>query len=252
MTLIDNVSANLPSRITLLGLLVTIPLMNTFAKDTYEEERQQMLAVVQHMVASTESYIGKNSLDPRVEQAIMTVPRHQFVPPSSRAHAYENRALPISHNQTISQPYIVALMTDLAALTPESVVLEVGTGSGYQAAVLSELAAHVYSIEIIEPLGLKARLLLHELNYDNVTVKIGDGYHGWPEHAPFDAILVTAAAEHIPEQLIQQLKPGGRLVIPVGGRGQDQSLRILMKTADGQIEQQDILPVAFVPLTGDH
>ena len=148
--------------------------------------------------------------------------------------------------------YIVALMTDLAAVTSESVVLEVGTGSGYQAAVLSELASHVYSIEIIEPLGLEAKSLLQDLGYDNVTVKIGDGYHGWPEHAPFDAILVTAAAEHIPEQLIQQLKLGGRLVIPVGQHHWTQSLRVLTKGPDGEIEQRDVLPVVFVPLTGKH
>ena len=231
---------------------MTKSITNAFAVDAYEEKRQQMLAVIQQTVALTKSYIGRASLDKRVEESMMAVPRHKFVPPDSRSYAYEDTALPISHNQTISQPYIVALMTDLAAVTSESVVLEVGTGSGYQAAVLSELARHVYSIEIVEPLGLEASLLLQDLGCDNVTVKIGDGYHGWPEHAPFDAILVTAAAEHIPEQLIQQLKPGGRLVIPVGKHGQAQSLRVLTKGADGEIEQRDILPVAFVPLTGKH
>ena len=225
---------------------------NTFAEDIYQEKRQQMLVEIKQMVKMTKSYTGKAALDKRVEEAMMAVPRHKFVPSDSRSYAYENTALPISHRQTISQPYIVALMTDLAAVTSESVVLEVGTGSGYQAAVLSELASHVYSIEIIEPLGLEAKSLLQDLGYDNVTVKIGDGYHGWPEHAPFDAILVTAAAEHIPEQLTQQLKPGGRLVIPVGKQGQAQSLRILTKGAEGEIEQRDILSVAFVPLTGKH
>ncbi len=231
---------------------MTMSVMNVLAEDGYEEKRQRMLAVIRQTVAITESYIGRASMNKRVEDAIMAVPRHKFVPPDSRAYAYENTALSISHKQTISQPYIVALMTDLAAVTSESVVLEVGTGSGYQAAVLSEIASHVYSIEIIEPLGLQASLLLEDLGYDNVTLKIGDGYHGWPEHAPFDAILVTAAAEHIPEQLIQQLKSGGRLVIPVGKHGEDQSLRVLTKGADGEIEQRDILPVAFVPLTGKH
>ncbi len=236
----------------LLGAVVTMSMMNAFAEDAYEEKRQQMLAVIQQTVKMTESYIGKSSLDRRVLEAMMAVPRHEFVPPGSRSYAYENTALSISHNQTISQPYIVALMTDLAAVTSESVVLEVGTGSGYQAAVLSELVSHVYSIEIVEPLGLQARLLLQNLGYDNVTVRIGDGYYGWPEHAPFDAILVTAAAKHIPEQLIQQLKPGGRLVIPVGKQRQSQSLRVLTKGADGKIEQRDVLPVVFVPLTGKH
>ncbi|MCK5668592.1 MAG: protein-L-isoaspartate(D-aspartate) O-methyltransferase [Gammaproteobacteria bacterium] len=211
-----------------------------------------MLAEIQLMMKMTEASVGKASLSGRVADAMMAVPRHKFVPSNIQSAAYENSALPISHKQTISQPYIVALMTDLAAVTSESVVLEVGTGSGYQAAVLSELVSHVYSIEIIEPLGLEAKSLLQDLGYDNVTVKIGDGYHGWPEHAPFDAILVTAAAEHIPEQLIQQLKPGGRLVIPVGKQGQPQSLRILTKGADGKIEQRDVLSVAFVPLTGKH
>jgi len=242
----------LPLKIALLGVMVTMSVTNTFAEDTYQEKRQQMLVEIKQMMEMTKSYTGKAALDKRVEEALMAVPRHKFVPPDSRSYAYENTALPISHRQTISQPYIVALMTDLAAVTSESVVLEVGTGSGYQAAVLSELASHVYSIEIIEPLGLEAKSLLQDLGYDNVTVKIGDGYHGWPEHAPFDAILVTAAAEHIPEQLTQQLKPGGRLVIPVGKQGQAQSLRILTKGADGKIEQRDVLSVAFVPLTGKH
>ena len=242
----------LPLKIALLGVMVTMSVTSTFAEDGYQEKRQQMLVEIKQMMEMTKSYTGNAALDKRVEEAMMAVPRHKFVPPDSRSYAYENTALPISHRQTISQPYIVALMTDLAVVTSESVVLEVGTGSGYQAAVLSELASHVYSIEIIEPLGLEARLLLEDLGYDNVTVKIGDGYHGWPEYAPFDAILVTAAAEHIPEQLTQQLKPGGRLVIPVGKQGQAQSLRILTKGADGKIEQRDVLSVAFVPLTGKH
>ena len=236
----------------LLGAIITMSMMNTFAEDTYEEKRQQMLTAIQQMMEMTEPSVGKASLNKRVAEAMLAVPRHKFVPPDSQLYAYENRALPISHRQTISQPYIVALMTDLAEVTSESVVLEVGTGSGYQAAVLSELVSHVYSIEIVEPLGLDARLLLQDLGYDNVTVRIGDGYYGWPEHAPFDAILVTAAAEHIPEQLIQQLKPGGRLVIPVGEHRLSQSLRVLTKGTDGEIKQRDVLPVVFVPLTGDH
>lgn len=226
--------------------------MNTFAGDDHESERQNMVTGIQNMVKLTESYTGKRSLDTRVVAAMLTVPRHKFVPSAYQSSAYENTALPISHNQTISQPYIVALMTDLAAVTSASVVLEVGTGSGYQAAVLSELVNHVYSIEIVEPLGLQAKMLLQDLAYDNVTVKIGDGYYGWPEHAPFDAILVTAAAEHIPKQLIQQLKAGGRLVIPVGEQHESQSLRVLIKGSDGEVEQRDVLPVAFVPLTGEH
>jgi len=246
------ISMKLPLRIVLLGVMVTMSVTKTFAEDDYQEKRQQMLVEIKQMMAMTKSYTGEAALDKQVEQALLDVPRHKFVPPDSRVFAYENTALPISHRQTISQPYIVALMTELAAVTSESVVLEVGTGSGYQAAILSELASHVYSIEIVEPLGLQAKSLLQDLAYDNVTVKIGDGYHGWPEHAPLDAILVTAAAEHIPEQLVQQLKPGGRLVIPVGRQGQTQSLRVLTKDANGKIKQRDILSVAFVPLTGKH
>ncbi len=189
----------------LLGTIVSVSMMNAFAEDAYEDKRQKMLAEIQLMMKMTEASVGKASLSGRVADAMMAVPRHKFVPPNIQSSAYENSALPISHKQTISQPYIVALMTELAEVTSESVVLEVGTGSGYQAAVLSELVSHVYSIEIVEPLGLEARLLLQDLGYDNVTVRIGDGYYGWPEHAPFDAIVVTAAAEHIPEQLIQQL-----------------------------------------------
>ena len=236
----------------LLGTIVSVSMMNAFAEDAYEEKRQKMLAEIQLMMKMTEASVGKASLSGRVADAMMAVPRHKFVPSNIQSAAYENSALPISHKQTISQPYIVALMTELAEVTSESVVLEVGTGSGYQAAVLSELVSHVYSIEIVEPLGLEARLLLQDLGYDNVTVRIGDGYYGWPEHAPFDAIVVTAAAEHIPEQLIQQLKPGGRLVIPVGEQWMTQSLRVLTKGTDGKISQKDVLPVAFVPLTGDH
>jgi len=236
----------------LLGAIVSVSMMNACAEDAYEEKRQKMLAEIQLMMKMTEASVGKASLSGRVADAMMAVPRHKFVPPDIQSSAYENRALPIDHRQTISQPYIVALMTELAEVTSESVVLEVGTGSGYQAAVLSELVSHVYSIEIVEPLGLEARLLLQDLGYDNVTVRIGDGYYGWPEHAPFDAIVVTAAAEHIPEQLIQQLKPGGRLVIPVGEQWMTQSLRVLTKGTDGKISQKDVLPVAFVPLTGDH
>jgi protein-L-isoaspartate(D-aspartate) O-methyltransferase len=243
---------NLPRRIILIGVFVVMSVMNVFAEDDYESKRQKMVVEIQDMVKRTESYTGRNSLGERVVEAMLTVPRHEFVPPDVQIHAYENTALPLSHRQTISQPYIVALMTDLAAVTSESKVLEVGTGSGYQAAVLSEIVSHVYSIEIVEPLGLEAKTLLQELGYNNVTVKIGDGYYGWAEHAPFDAILVTAAAEHIPEQLLEQLKPEARLIIPVGEQGKTQYLRVLKRGLNGEIEQRDILPVAFVPLTGKH
>ena len=226
-------------------------MMSAFAEN-YEEQRDLMVSEVQQMVSMTESFTGRSVLDEKVVAALKAVPRHEFVTTAFQANAYENTALPISHSQTISQPYIVALMTDLAEVSADSVVLEVGTGSGYQAAVLAEIVSHVYSIEIVEPLGLQAKASLKKLGYDNVTVKIGDGYHGWPEHAPFDAIIVTAAAGHIPEKLIEQLKPGGHLVIPVGEQAMSQSLKVLSKDIDGKIEEREVLPVAFVPLTGKH
>jgi len=223
-----------------------------YAVEDYARSRMQMVNEIREMVRETSSYIGKKALNERVIQAMGKVPRHEFVPDNMRLYAYENRPLPIGEEQTISQPYIVALMTDLADIGEDAIVLEVGTGSGYQAAVLAELAGHVYTIEIIESLGERARKTLTRLNYQNVTVRIGDGYHGWKEHAPFDAILVTAAPEQIPIPLIEQLKPGGKLIIPVGRQFGSQSLKVLEKKASGEIESKDILPVGFVPLTGDH
>jgi protein-L-isoaspartate(D-aspartate) O-methyltransferase len=222
-----------------------------FAQEDYESMRNIMVTEVADMVVDTRDYIGTDRLDNRVMDAIKKVPRHEFVPDIYKPYAYENRPLPIGERQTISQPYIVALMTDLAQLGPDSVVLEVGTGSGYQAAVLAELVAHVYTIEIIETLGRNAREVLDRLGYENVTVRIGDGYNGWIEHAPFDAIIVTAAPENVPQPLIEQLKPGGRLIIPVGPQARSQSLRVLVKDASGEITERDVLPVGFVPLTRD-
>jgi protein-L-isoaspartate(D-aspartate) O-methyltransferase len=189
-------------------------------------------------------------LDARVMDAIGRVSRHRFVPDTLRLHAYENRPLPIGHGQTISQPYVVAVMTDLLALRPEDRVLEIGTGSGYQAAILAELVRSVCTIEIIEPLALEARERLEKLGYRNVEVKVGDGYDGWEARAPFDAIMVTAAASHVPPPLVRQLKPGGRMVIPVGASFMVQHLMLVEKRADGSITSRQILPVRFVPLTG--
>ena len=180
-----------------------------------------------------------------------TVPRHEFVPAEMRDDAYANRPLPIGEGQTISQPYIVALMTDLAGVDADSIVLEVGTGSGYQAAVLAKIVSHVYTIEIIGTLGRRAAQTLERLGYQNVTVRIGDGYLGWPAFAPFDAIVVTAAPEAVPPPLIEQLKVGGKLVVPVGPEGRTQSLQVLEKEPGGEITTTDMLPVAFVPLTRD-
>ena len=196
--------------------------------------------------------LDMEALDPRVLQAMATVPRHALVPAAQLDAAYENRPLPIGHGQTISQPYIVALMTDLLKPEPGDRVLEVGTGSGYQAAVLAQLVERVYSIEIIEPLGEQARRSLAGLGYENIEVRIGDGYFGWDEHAPFDAIVVTAAATHVPPPLVRQLKPGGHMVIPVGSRFMVQQLVMVDKDMDGEVTTRQILPVRFVPLTGSH
>jgi protein-L-isoaspartate(D-aspartate) O-methyltransferase len=180
--------------------------------------------------------------------AIGRVPRHRLVPPDQVPYAYENRPLPIGHGQTISQPYIVALMTDLLDPKPTDVVLEIGTGSGYQAAVLAELVAKVYTIEIVEAVGKRAAGDLAALGYRNVMTRIGDGYNGWPEAAPFDGVLVTAAAPYVPKPLVEQLKPGGRLVIPVGPVFSVQELMVIEKDPTGKTRTEHITPVRFVPL----
>ena len=192
--------------------------------------------------------IARGVKDPLVLDAMTKVKRHEFVVPGQEAEAYEDGPLPIGEGQTISQPYIVALMTELAKVNKDSRVLEVGTGSGYQAAILSVICARVYSIEIIEKLGLDAKKKLSELGYDNVEVRIGDGYQGWPDAAPFDAILVTAAPDHIPQPLIDQLKVGGRLVIPVGDFYQE--LEVITKKEAGVLREK-MIPVRFVPMTGE-
>jgi protein-L-isoaspartate(D-aspartate) O-methyltransferase len=216
------------------------------------QDLKRMLQDIHAEVALTRRYIKRDKLEDAVLAAMRKVPRHEFVGAEMRRYAYDNGPLPIGHGQTISQPYIVALMTDLARPTRESRLLEVGTGSGYQTAILAELAAEVYSIEIVAPLAEIAAERLRRLGYKNVHLQTGDGYHGWPEHAPFDAILVTAAAPAVPPPLIEQLAPGGRLVIPVGEPSFGQVLRLLEKGTDGEVETHDILPVAFVPLTGGH
>ncbi|MCP4698498.1 MAG: protein-L-isoaspartate(D-aspartate) O-methyltransferase [Gammaproteobacteria bacterium] len=211
-----------------------------------------MVAEIAAMARMTSSEIGKEAFDKRVMDIMAKVPRHKFVPDNQRGLAYANHPLPIGHRQTISQPYIVALMTDLLNLKADDQVLEVGTGSGYQAAVLAELVRKVFSIEIVEPLGKQAKARLANLGYDNVEVRIGDGYHGWPAHAPFDAIIVTAAANQIPAPLIQQLKPGGKMIIPVSGRFRTQHLTLVEKDAAGKVNTREVLHVRFVPLTRDH
>ena len=210
------------------------------SQDGFAAERSRMVS---------EQIAARGIKDPRVLQALRRIPRHLFVPRDLQALAYNDRPLFIGHEQTISQPYIVALMSELARPQPTDRALEVGTGSGYQAAVLSELVARVYTIEIVEPLGRDAEQRLKRLGYANVTVRIGDGDAGWPEMAPFDIILVTAAPDHVPQPLVEQLKPGGRMVIPVGPIFARQELRLIEKDASGHVRTNSVAPVAFVPLT---
>ena len=216
------------------------------------DEREAMVEEIRREVRATRRMIGTGSLDPGVLEAMATVPRHELVPKAVRDRAYRNRPLPIGHGQTISQPYIVALMTDLLEPEPGDVMLEVGTGSGYQAAVLAELVDRVYTVEIIPELARRARSDLERLGYRDIDVKTGDGYHGWEEHAPYDGIVVAAAASHIPPPLVRQLKPGARMVIPVGGAFATQHLTLVEKTEEGKVRTRQLLPVRFVPLTGEH
>ena len=207
-----------------------------------------MVSEVEAMYAETRSETGLAAMSPAVRAAMGKVERHRLVQDAHRGAAYRNHPLPIGSGQTISQPYIVALSTDLLNLKSGETVLDVGTGSGYQAAVLAEIASKVYSIEIIPSLGEEARKRLEGLGYGNIEVRIGDGYQGWPEKAPFDAIVVTAAAPRVPPALVAQLKTGGRMVIPIGGESEVQYLKLIIKRADGGHDEKRVLPVRFVPL----
>ena len=233
-------------------LLVPVIVGPVAAQSEQETARQGMVREIEQTQRQVAAETGRKTLDVRVLSAMEAVPRHLFVPASLQRQAYENRPLPIGHGQTISQPYIVALMTDLLRPQPGDRVFELGTGSGYQAAILAKLTKEVYSVEIIEPLGDEAAQRLDNLGYANVKVKVADGYYGWPEHAPFDAIIVTAAGSHVPPPLVRQLKPGGRMVIPVGTSFLTQHLMLIEKQRDGTVVSRQILPVSFVPLLGGH
>jgi protein-L-isoaspartate(D-aspartate) O-methyltransferase len=222
--------------------------MNGADAQDFAAQRARMVAEIDRMYAETRGETGFASMAPRVRAAMGKVERHRLIPQDQAPLAYRNHPLPIGHSQTISQPYIVALSTDLLAPESGHVVLEVGTGSGYQAAVLAELVKQVYSIEIVEPLGRAAESRLAALGYKNVEVRIGDGYKGWPEKGPFDGIVVTAAAPKVPQSLVDQLKPGGRMVIPVGERWETQKLLLIVRMADGTLQEKNVLPVRFVPL----
>ena len=232
-------------------LAVALALLSALAvaaDDGMSTERRAMVATVAAMARDFRA----GGIDARVLAALERLPRHEFVPAPLRASAYENRPLPVGYGQTISQPYIVAVMTDLLRVGAGDTALEIGTGSGYQAAVLAELGVKVSTIEIVEPLAREAAERLRRLGYGGIATRIGDGYHGWPEQGPFDAIMVTAAASHVPPPLLRQLKTGGRMVIPVGPPFQTQQLMLVEKRADGTLLTRQLMPVIFVPLTGGH
>jgi protein-L-isoaspartate(D-aspartate) O-methyltransferase len=214
------------------------------------EANKALWGDVEFQISRLRTETGIDGLSPEVRRVLHEVPRERFVPEDQRRHAYENRPLPIGYGQTISQPLIVALMTELLDIEAGDRVFELGTGSGYQAAVLGALGAEVYSVEIVPELGARARETLDELGYSTVQSRIGDGYFGWEQAAPFDAIIVTAASEHIPPPLLQQLKPGGRMIIPVGSRFLTQKLVLVSRDPEGGVRTREILPVTFVPLTG--
>jgi protein-L-isoaspartate(D-aspartate) O-methyltransferase len=218
------------------------------AQDAFDLPRKRMLDEIAHTTRQTGQETGRAVLSERVMSALAKVPRERFVTVGDERRAYENRPLGIGSGQTISQPFIVALMTDLMEIRPGDKVLEIGTGSGYQAAILAELAVAVYTIEIVPALGELAAQRFKAYGYRNIAARIGDGYQGWPEHAPFDSIMVTAAARDVPQPLIDQLKPGGRLVIPVGTQSGAQTLYVIEKRVDGTTARRAVLAVRFVPL----
>lgn len=218
----------------------------------FDQARRKMVEAVLADAADTASYSGKTSISRGVIAAMGKVERHRFVPTGFADLAYHNRPLPIGYGQTISQPFIVALMSDMLNVKAGDKVLEIGTGSGYQAAILGEMADSVYSIEIIGALGKEAGERLQSLGYRNVKTRVGDGYYGWPEAGPFDAIMVTAATSHVPPPLLKQLKAGGRMVIPLGTQFMTQYLMLVEKQKDGSVTTRQVLPVRFVPLTGGH
>ena len=231
-----------------LSVLVHAGMMDGY----YDNARKQMLEVIQEQVREGSAYLRKKSLDKEVINAMRSVPRHEFVPLIHRVSSYANRPLSIGYGQTISQPFIVAIMTDLLELKHTDRVLEVGTGSGYQAAVLAEIVKEVYTVEVIEELAKTAKKRLEKLGYINVKTRSGDGYYGWEENAPYDAIIVTAAAGHIPPPLLKQLKPGGKMIIPVKSMFYVQHLILVEKDQKGALTTRQIVPVMFVPLTGKH
>ena len=240
------------NKIIILFLLLNSFLYGDIRSEYYKIQKEKLIKIIKQEVKNTSSYLKKDKLNKRVIEALINVPREEFVPFYNRINSYKNRPLPIGYGQTISQPYIVAIMTELLDLKPSYKVLEIGTGSGYQAAILAQIVKKVYSIEVIEPLALEAKKRYKNLGYKNIETKIADGYYGWEEYAPYDAIIVTAAAGSVPPPLLKQLKPGGKMIIPVGNFLYVQQLILIQKDKKGDITTHQIMPVRFVPLTGTH
>jgi len=236
--------------IALLAFLAVMASPVAHADDNDVVARQRMVDIIEREVAAFAGQTGIATIDPRVLDAMREVPRHAFVPEPLRPYAYLPQPLPVTPDQNIAAPMLIALMTHLVEVQPDDIVFETGTGAGYHAAVLSELAAHVYSVEVIEPLADRAARLLKELGYGNVDVLAGDGYYGWSEHAPYDAMVVKEAIDHLPQPLINQLKRGGRLVIPLGPADGPQYLTLVRKDQGGKLHEQRIMPVRFSPLQG--
>ena len=235
-------------RIGLLCLALCL-VQTVAAEEDFVAMREEMVDLIERQVLSIAAQVGRTELQPAVLEAVRRVPRHAFVPETLRDRAYGNHPLPIGLGQTISQPLMVALMTDLLAIDESSRVLEIGTGSGYQAAVLAEIVDEVYTIEVVEPLAQSALVRLRDLGYSNIYVRVGDGTLGWPERQPFDAIIVTAAGIEIPPALLDQLKPGGRMVMPIGAQDEVQQLQLIELSLDNKLSTKNVLPVRFVPIT---
>lgn len=246
--------ADMPASATTIRSILLLLAMTLAAAgwcaQTPEPAAQALWADVERQIGHLKSELGIERLSPPVRDTLLRMPRAAFVPPEQQRHAFDNRPLPIGYGQTISQPLIVAVMTELLQIKPGDRVFELGTGSGYQAAILAALGARVHSVEIVPELAERAREVLDQLGYADVDTRVGDGYFGWEDAAPFDAIIVTAASDHIPPPLIRQLKPGGRMLIPVGSRYLTQSLVLVTRDEQGTVRTRELLPVTFVPLTG--
>lgn len=235
----------------LLTTLLAIILQVTEVRAAPDEvARNHMVSVVEQEVRLLSEETGIKVIDPRVLDAMRAVPRHDFVPDEIKAYAYNNHPLPIGHGQNLAAPLLIALMTHLAELEPDSVIFETGTGAGYHAAVMARLVKEIYSVEVIEPLADQAARMLKRRNHANVHVQAGDGYEGWPTHAPFDAIIIKESLDHLPIHLLRQLKPGGRLVMPLGPADGAQNLTVIRRTTDGRLTQKSIMPVRFSPMQG--